>query len=328
MRTKEIFVKDPLTWKLVNEGVSSNNSEDIETLKYELDSFVCEGEYFNGMHRILQSYIDDFGRPEQKAAWISGFYGSGKSHLAKVLRYLWIDDSFQDGTTARSLADLPSEITDLLKEITTLGTRHNGLHMAGGTLKAGAGSVRLRVLGLIFKSVGLPEGYPYAKFLLHLKRDGKFDTFRKAVEDQGKDFGKELGRMYTSGAVANAYVGCNDHLNDPSKVGDLLRADYPPNTDDVSMDEMLEVIREALSIDGGLPCTLLVLDEVQQFIGLNAQTALDIQEVTEALSKGMDGRLMIVGTGQSALNDMANLQRLMGRFTVKVHLKNNDVEKV
>jgi hypothetical protein len=328
MRTKEIFVKDPLTWKLVNEGVSSNNSEDVETLKYELDSFVCEGEYFNGMQRILQSYIDDFGRPEQKAAWISGFYGSGKSHLAKVLRYLWIDDPFQDGTTARSLADLPSEITDLLKEITTLGTRHNGLHMAGGTLKAGAGSVRLRVLGLIFKSVGLPEGYPYAKFLLHLKRDGKFDAFKKAVEDQDKDFGKELGRMYTSGAVANAYVGCNDHLNDPSKVGDLLRADYPPNTDDVSMDEMLEVIREALSIDGGLPCTLLVLDEVQQFIGLNAQTALDVQEVTEALSKGMDGRLMIVGTGQSALNDMANLQRLMGRFTVKVHLKDNDVEKV
>jgi hypothetical protein len=42
----------------------------------------------------------------------------------------------------------------------------------------------------------------------------------------------------------------------------------------------------------------------------------------------MDGRLMIVGTGQSALNDMPNLQRLMGRFTIKIHLKDNDVEKV
>jgi hypothetical protein len=36
----------------------------------------------------------------------------------------------------------------------------------------------------------------------------------------------------------------------------------------------------------------------------------------------------IVGTGQSALNDMPNLQRLMGRFTIKIHLKDNDVEKV
>jgi hypothetical protein len=94
------------------------------------------------------------------------------------------------------------------------------------------------------------------------------------------------------------------------------------------MDEMRSTIREAIAVDGKMPCTLLVLDEVQQFIGLDAQTALDVQEVTEALSKEMDGRLMIVGTGQSALNDMPNLQRLMGRFTIKIHLKDNDVEKV
>ena len=54
MKTKELFLKDPLTWKLVNEGVSSNNSEDLATLKYELESFVCDGEYLNGMRRILQ----------------------------------------------------------------------------------------------------------------------------------------------------------------------------------------------------------------------------------------------------------------------------------
>jgi len=328
MKTKELFLKDPLTWKLVNEGVSSNNTEDLATLRYELESFVCDGEYLNGMRRILQGYRDSFNGPEQKAAWISGFYGSGKSHLAKVLRYLWINFPFPDGTTARSLAHLPEEITDLLTEISTLGKRHDGLHMAGGTLKAGSGSVRLRVMGLFFKSVGLPEGYPYAKFLIHLKRDGKLDAFKQAIENQGKVFEKELGRLYTSGAVAKAYVQCHDHLKDPSRVGALLQADYPPNVDDVSIAEMLDTIREAISAKGKIPCTLLVLDEIQQFIGQDAQTALDVQEVTEALSKEMDGRLMIVGTGQSALNDMPNLQLLMGRFTIKIHLKDNDVEKV
>lgn len=327
MKTKEIFLKDPLAWKLVNEGVSSNNTEDHATLRYELESFVCEGEYLNGMRRILQSYRDCFKSPEQKAAWISGFYGSGKSHLAKVLRYLWINFAFPDGATARSIAHLPEEITDLLTEISTLGKRHAGLHMAGGTLKAGTGNVRLRVMSMFFKSVGLPEGYPFAKFLIHLKRDGKYDAFKKAIEDQGKDFGKEIGRLYSSGAVAKAYITCYDHVKDTSQVGAMLRADYP-NVDDVSIGEMCDVIREAISAQGKMPCTLLVLDEIQQFIGQDAQTALDVQEVTEALSKDMDGRLMIVGTGQSALNDMPNLQRLMGRFTIKVHLKDNDVEKV
>jgi hypothetical protein len=327
MKTKEVFLKDPLSWRLVNEGVSSNNTEDLDTLRYELESFVCEGEYLNGMRRILQGYLDNFNAPEQKAAWISGFYGSGKSHLAKVLRYLWINFSFPDGTTARSLAQLPDEISDLLAEISTLGKRHEGLHMAGGTLKAGAGSVRLRVMSLIFKSVGLPEGYPYAKFLIHLKRDGTFDAFRNAIEAQAKKFDKELRRLYSSSAVAKSYVQCYDHLKDPSQVGDLLRADYP-NVDDVSIDEMLDIIREAISINEKIPCTLLVLDEIQQFVSQDEQKALDVQEVSEALSKEMDGRLMIVGTGQSALNDTPNLQRLLGRFTIKVHLKDNDVEKV
>jgi len=160
-----------------------------------------------------------------------------------------------------------------------------------------------------------------------LKRDGKLNDFKKAIEDQGKDFDKELRRLYGSGAVAKAYVQCHDHLKDPSQVGALLRAEYP-NVDDVSIDEMCNIIREAISVNGKLPCTLLVLDEIQQFISHDAQAALDVQEVTETLSKDMDGRLMVVGTGQSALNDMPNLQRLMGRFTIKIHLKDNDVEKV
>lgn len=327
MKTKELFLKNPLDWSLVNEGVSSNNTEDPATLRFELESFVCDGEYLSGMRRILQGYRDGWNSPEQKAAWISGFYGSGKSHLAKVLRYLWINFTFPDGAKARNIAKLPTEIADLLTEISTLGKRHNGLHMAGGTLKAGTGSVRLRIMGLFFKSAGLPEAYPYAKFVIHLKRDGKFDAFKKAVEDQGKEYEQELVRLYTSGAVAKAYVLCHDHLKDPSTVGDLLRAEYP-NVTDVSMAEMRGAIRDAISVKGKMPCTLLVLDEIQQFVGTDPQLALDVQEVTEALSKEMDGRVMVVGTGQSALNDFPNLQRLMGRFTIKIHLKDNDVEKV
>ena len=153
-------------------------------------------------------------------------------------------------------------------------------------------------------------------------------AFKKAIEDPRARLSKKNSAgLYSSGAVAKAYVQCYDHLKDPSQVGALLRAEYP-NVDDVSMDEMRNTIREAISVNGKLPCTLLVLDEIQQFIGQDAQIALDVQEVTEALSKDMDGRLMIVGTGQSALNDMPNLQRLMGRFTIKIHLKDNDVEKV
>jgi len=38
--------------------------------------------------------------------------------------------------------------------------------------------------------------------------------------------------------------------------------------------------------------------------------------------------VMIVGTGQNALTDTEALQKLMGRFTIQSHLRDNDVEKV
>src|SRR5207244_3064202 len=174
MKVREVFLKDPLEWRLANEGVSSNNTEDPDTLRYELETFVCEGEYEHGLTRILKGYIDNFGK-EQKAAWVSGFYGSGKSHLVKVLRYFWTDFELPGKVRARSLARLPEDVLDLLKEISTLGKQGAGLHSAGGTLKAGVGSVRLRLLAIVFQSVNLPEKLSVARLILDLQREGKRD---------------------------------------------------------------------------------------------------------------------------------------------------------
>src|SRR6185312_7650126 len=104
---REVFDKDPLTWTMPNNGVAavaeSANAENDEVLKYELRTFVCEGEYGRGLEKILRSYLENIGKPTQPAVWVSGFYGSGKSHLVKMLRYLWTDIQFTDGSTARSL---------------------------------------------------------------------------------------------------------------------------------------------------------------------------------------------------------------------------------
>jgi hypothetical protein len=327
MKTRELFLKDPLSWQIANEGVSSNNVQDLDTLRYELDTFVCQGEYRAGLAKILQGYLDNLGK-EQKAAWVSGFYGCGKSHLVKVLRYLWTDHPLDGGVTARTLARLPEDITDLLKELSTRGKQGVGLHSAGGTMKAGIGSVRLRVLGIAFVSVGLPESLSLARLHMDLRDDGTLDTVRRHIEGAGKDPANELSKLYTSKALHEAYLASYPHLGGSANVSQALRAQYPPKVDEISIDEMLATLRRAIACNGQLPCTVVVLDEVQQFINNNPDIAHDVQEVVEALSKELDGRVLVVGTGQSALTDTPSLQRLMGRFTTKVHLKDNDVEKV
>ena len=88
---------------------------------------------------------------------------------------------------------LPQGITDPFKELSTQAKRHGGLHAASGTLGAGAsGSVRLALLRIIFKSAGLPEQYPVARFVMWLKHEGIYDQVRAHVEQNGFNWDEEL----------------------------------------------------------------------------------------------------------------------------------------
>jgi hypothetical protein len=327
MKTREVFLKDPLTWWLLNNGVSSNNADDEKLIRYELQTFVCEGAYLEGLTRILGSFLGCHGS-QQNAAWVSGFYGSGKSHLVKVLRYLWTDFRFSDGQTARAIAQLPDEVHDPLKELSTLAARGTGLHSLGGTLKSEVGSTNLRVLAMVFGSMGLPKKVSQARLVMDLIDDNTLPQIKAALAAAKADETKAFGQPYTDKHFLKAYVATHPHIGTEAEATKALLASYPPNVPDVSIEDMVSDIRRALSKDKKLPETLIVLDEAQQYINSNPETSLELQEITEACSTMLDGSVMIVATGQSALSDTPALQRLMGRFKVKAHLKDTDVERV
>jgi hypothetical protein len=91
---------------------------------------------------------------------------------------------------------------------------------------------------------------------------------------------------------------------------------------------MVSAIQQALTQDGKFPLTLIVLDEVQQYIGEDSQRSIDVQEAVEACSKNLGGKVLFIGTGQTAVTGTANLKKLEGRFTVRVELSDADVEAV
>lgn len=332
MNLGELFSTNPKSLELLNNGVAvvkdAVTPEELKTLRFELRTFVCEGEYAKGLEKILRTFLGNLDRPEQPAAWVSGFYGSGKSHLGKILRYLWNDFEFpEDKARARGLTNLSTAVTDLLKELTTAGKRSGGLHAASGTLRGELGdNVRLSVLNIIFKSVGLPPKYPVARFVMWLRDNGKLDAVKGRVTKAGRDFAKELNNLWVSSVLHKALVdeGLGSSTSDISK----SLAQQFPNVKDITIDDMLQAIREALAVKGQLPCTLVVLDEVQQFIGDDSDRSLQIQEVVEACSKQLNSRVLIVATGQSALSGTPQLQKLRDRFRVAIQLSDTDVEAV
>ena len=333
MTNRVLYANDPTTGELLNNGVSKVSEigrDDRQTriLRFELESFVCDGEYAKGMERILRAYLAGLGREEQKAVWVSGFFGSGKSHLVKVLRYLWEDFRFDDGATARSLVRLPSEVSDLLTELSNRSKACGGLRAAAGTLGAGSmDNVRLAFVQVVLRAAGLPENLAQARFILWLRAQGMEQAVIESLRRKKKELAREVANLKLSIVLAEALVEADAKYGTPANAQAAIRAEFPDVTSP-TVEQSLEVIRQILGKGGKLPCTLLVVDEIQQFIGQGIPRANDLQEIAEHCCTDLDNRLLLVGTGQSALNSTPALQRLQARFAVRVQLSDADVEGV
>ncbi len=335
MLNREVFAKDPTTFTIPNDGVTvvgdPQRPEEWDVLRYELTSFVCEGEYKSGLVRALSTYLGHLAKPKQPAVWVSGFYGSGKSHFVRVLQYLWNNVTLPDGAQARGLIKLPEELSDLLVELTTEGVRYGGLWAAAGKLGTGP-SIQADILKVVFRGAGLPIDYAPARLVTWLKLKGIYDAVAAGVSQRGADLAFELANMHVSLELAesihDAYPGL---AADALAVSDKLQAEFPGKAE-IDNDEMLQVMEDVLRLQsktpGKLPLTLLVLDEMQQSIGEQPDRALDVQQIVEACSTRFGSRILFVGTGQAALEATPQLGKLKDRFTVRVPLEDKDVERV
>jgi hypothetical protein len=335
MLNQDIYSTHPSQRKLANEGVANVNDDKtaqaLKVLRYELETFVCDGQYERGMAHILETYLKNVtsSASQQPAVWISGFFGSGKSHLVKMLRALWVDNEFEDGATARGIANLPASVLDPLKELSIEAKKHGGLHAASGTLGSGAsGSVRLALMSIIFKSVNLPGDFARAKFVMWLRSEGILDDVKSSIQSTGHDWETELDNFYVAEGLHAALCKVKPNLfSNPAACSETLSNLYP-FVQDISNDDMIKGIKQALTIENKFPLTLVVLDEIQQYIGESSQRSIDVQEVVESCCKNIGSKLLFIGTGQTAVTGTSNLKKLEGRFTIRVELSDSDVDAV
>jgi len=332
----ELFTKDPLRYTIPNDGVSKVGRPDDEkqwdVLRYELESFVCDGEYATGLQRILSSFATHVGEGDQPAAWVSGFFGSGKSHLVRVLEHLWADTRFPDGASARGLANLSRPVQDSLLELKSVAVR------AGAQPWAAAGSLdtahidqlNAAFLAVVLGAAGLPDKIAPAGLALWLHDEGLYDDVAARIEAAGKDPVTELKVFHLSQALAAAVLEARPDLAESAAgLRQAFKAQFPDRTH-ISTGDTVEMLRRVLLRvgAGAVPPTLVVLDEVQQYVNDDADRAMAVQHLVEAVSKGFGGRVLIVATGQAELVGNPTLEKIKDRFSVQVHLKNQDVDVV
>lgn len=331
----ELFTRRPLDFEIPNDGVTNvdrpDDSNQWRVLEYELTSFVSEGEYEHGLERILDSYIRHRSSTTQPAVWVSGFYGSGKSHLVRVLQHLWADTALPNGASARGLVNLPQGIKDQLVELSTVGKR-DGVPpwSAAGALDRSGDTLNAVFLAIVLGAAGLPTRVAPAQVALWLAGKGDLDAVRTHVEAAGADFIEELSEYNLSTRLADAILTVDPSFAaSGADVRKSLRSQFPPESA-LNTDETIALFRKVLQHVGGgaIPPTLIVLDEVQQYISGDGGRAMEVQNLVESVSREMDGRVLLVATGQQELTADTTLQKIQDRFTVKVVLKNQDVDAV
>ena len=338
MKIYAVLDRDPRTARLANNGQARiadvADGSALEELRAELETFVCDGQFGDALQRILDRYLGNLGTPKQDSAWVSGFFGSGKSHLLKMLTHLWVNTPFPDGTTARGLVrgGLPEEVQAQLRELDTHAhrARRSPVAAAGTLLGGSVDHVRHSVLSILLRARGLPAQYPQARFCFWLREQGLLDDVRAAVEAAGKDWLRELNNLYVSPVIADAIIAADaSFAADVKAARQLLTQQFPPLRTDISTEQFIEAARQALSENGELPHTVLVLDEVQQYINEAQDRSAALTEVAEAVQTQFDSRVMLVGAGQSALSAGAPaLMWLRDRFRIAIELTDADVEAV
>ena len=250
MLNREVFAVDPTGRTLPNDGVTTLDrpalSAEWAVLKYELEQFVVEGEYREGLRRLLSSYLANVDRQVQPACWVSGFYGSGKSHFLRVLSYLWTNPTI-GGVSARSLVNLPDDVRDLLKEFDGFLKRDRTVTFAAaGVLRQGrASSVAQPLLEIVLASADLPTQYGPARFAMWLRDEGVWDAFLDALakHDKGPE---EVGRnLFVSSAIREALLEVMPGwASSAADAGKAIQANYQIR--DVSDDMVVDTIREVL----------------------------------------------------------------------------------
>ena len=228
---------------------------------------------------------------------------------------------------------LPEDVTESIKELSTEARRSGGIWSAAGTLSSGdSDDPRLAVLQVVLRSAGFPDNLDIARVHLWLAQEGILDEMRSKLRAIGKE--KDIERPFVSDHFAKILLELKPGFATSSTQAKEFLGSQFRATRQMTNAELIDLLNDIFLLKsatkGKMPLVILVLDEVQQYltIGEGSRQLLAFQEIIEDCCKKFGGKLLVIATGQEALQANLLLQRLQGRFSLRVSLESKDVDSV
>ncbi|MFZ4859171.1 MAG: BREX system P-loop protein BrxC [Desulfuromonadaceae bacterium] len=335
MKIHELFVK-PVERFI--EGVIK--ADDERHLQTEVEEYVVTAEISKGLGELADRYLNE---SEANGTWISGFFGSGKSHLLKMLSLLLENHPLPSGVRARELI-LPHIEDEVVRA--NLNTASNipsrsilfNIDQKSDAIGGDHGSPILEVFVKVLNEL---QGY-YAKqghiaqFELDLETRGQLVPLKEAyAKATGRSWEQDLPVMETleNETFAKVYA---DHFSKDYDEGlrlfDRMRESYK-----VSIESFAARVKSYIDQQGPTFRLNFFVDEVGQFIGKDSKLMLNLQTIAETLSTICKGRAWVFVTSQGDLKrvlgelegaEAQDFTKIEARFKSRLNLTSADVREV
>jgi low affinity Fe/Cu permease len=338
---KDVLARDPARQI---EPIIKVDERDPRVVGLELEEYVVTEEIRRYLEDIIDRFIESrYKVPESVCVWISGFFGSGKSHFLKFLGHLLsnktviLEDGREVGVATHfcSIHSLPGRVI-LEKELKTKAIFVNMLNFPRDIPEAP--SITKIIYTALLEESGLSEVPWIAEIEKMIQERGLWNDFLEYIEKETGKSWQHIRRMTVMAGPLLAKALCKI---DPKTYYSLERAEKSIEEVKASFEltprklvEML--VGEAEKLGGGNGRIVLLLDEVGLYIGTYTDRLTDLNILAEEIERIGKGKVWLFVTAQEAIEDViprveayrGQFEKVKDRFQIKVTLTPENIDTV
>lgn len=333
---KELFNKN--IERNIN-GVIQAGQLDEETKHVELEEYVMTAEIQENMEYFYNNYVKSLDQPTTNmGVWISGFFGSGKSHFLKILSYL-LDSKTVYG---KKPVDYFTEKTDnqtLLEQMRLVASYDTHAILFNIDSKASsrnrASDEKETITEVFLKVFNEHLGYSPTLWIADIERQiaaaSDYNGFKQAfMEIAGQPW--EEGRKYIK-FKRKAFIEALEKVGVEKETAEYLLSTSNKEFS-ISSEEFAKLVAEHCEKQGPKYRLTFLVDEVGQYIGDNRNLMLNLQTIVEDLGKFCQGRVWVIVTSQEQIDTVTNIKgaddfsKIQGRFATRINLTSSNTDEV
>jgi len=331
-------------------GVVKADQRDAASVWQELDEFVVTRELNGHMAKFLDAFASSLGKvadadaTSKTGVWISGFFGSGKSHFIKVLSYLLKNDLHTYNGQERKAAEFfESKVQDaiILGDIRRVATANTDVVLFNIDSKADTNHGRDAILRVFLKVFNEMQGFcadhPEIAYMeRHLQKKGKLAAFQEAFRraSNGMEWIQERDAYHFN---RDEVVASLSEVLGQSQDSAARFVDGGADGFSLTPENFSKWVKEYLDEKGPQHRIMFLVDEAGQFIGSDSHLMLSLQTITENLGTICQGRAWVVVTSQEDIDAVLgqlkkekaqDFSKIQGRFKTRLTLSSTNVDEV